>query len=145
MIDPIQLPAEFVPIARHLWRCIRGEFGPWEVVFDGKTLSVSADVAPDWLKSIAVECGPSLLRVLRGDAPVNFGDKGIRFLRPCLGILASDTLTHEHEANLPQFYVIAPRVTDPVAHHLIADDDGNFTLKLRTRLIGKAFEVRILL
>lgn len=145
MIDPIQIPSEFVPFARHLWRLMRGELGAWEVVFDGSSLKASASLAPEWAKSVAVECGPSLLRWLRGDSVLRFGDKGIKFLRPCLGILASDTLTHNHEANIPQFYVIAPRVTDPVAHHARAEDDGSFTLKLRTRLIGHNFEVRILL
>ena len=144
-VEPIQIPEQLVPIARQLWRCLRGELGPWEVVFDGKLLSIRSAVAPEWASGISIECGQSLLRFLRGDSALKYGEHSFKILRPCLGILASDTLTHDDNAVIPQFYVIAPRVTDPIAHHISADDDGNFTIKLRTRLIGAPVEARILL
>jgi len=144
-MEPVQIPAEHARVAKIAHQAIRGELGPWELIWDGEKLTINTQAAGEWITSAEITAGAKLRRFLNAETPLKFGEYGVQFLRPILGVFACDTLVHDQrELDLPKFYVIAPRATDPIAHHLTADDDGGFTLKLSTRLTGIPLSVRII-
>lgn len=143
-MDPVQIPAEHAKAARIVHQLIRGDFGPWELIWDGQKLTVNTEFAGEWATSVVITAGETLRRFLNAETKLEFGEHGVQFLKPVLGVFASDTLTRGNELVLPKCYIIAPRVTDPIAHHITADDDGGFTLKLSTRLTGIPLSVRII-
>lgn len=143
-MEPVQIPAEHARAAKVVHQLIRGEHGPWELIWDGRKLTVNTQAASQWATSLVVTAGETLRRFLNAETKLEFGEHGVQFLKPVLGVFASDTLTRGNELVLPKCYIIAPRVTDPIAHKLSADDDGGFTLKLSTRLTGIPLSVRII-
>lgn len=144
-LSDIQLPAEFTTIARAIHSLIRGDNGSWELSFDGESISFKCPgLTGGFFDSVSIVVGSKVLRFLEAKTKIDLGEHSIKLVYPVSGLLAGNALVNSEGLAIPQAYVIAPGVTDPIAHHLSADADGNFTLRLKTRLAGIALAARIL-